>query len=229
MKFVRVIPESWPAPLRRPGLASLALVLLFSTFFLSACGQTPPFIHQYVFEYAPPAALGGPQPLGEAIAVKRFAVAQAFNTTDMVYQPGPLQTAAYKYNRWRVNPGYMVADYLARDLRHSGLFQAVFRDPEAGPCRFVLEGGVEEIQERDEPEGWKAALALTVTLLDTAQEEIPRQILFQKQYRALEPMLAKTPQGLADAMSRAMQSLSLQITADVQRAIWNRLAEDRKK
>lgn len=211
---------------RLPGFGKLPVVLLLGFLNLS-CGQTPPLIHQFVFEYAPPAALSGP-PLGEAITVRRFAVAQAFNTTEMIYQPGPLQSATYKYNRWRVNPGYLVTDYLARDLRHSGLFQAVFTAAEPGRSRFALEGGVEEIQELDEPEGWKAALALTVTLLDTGQEEIPRRIVFQKHYRVSEPMLAKTPQGLADAMSRAMQRLSQQIISDVHRAVQKRMAEEKK-
>lgn len=206
---------------------ALPVVLLLGVLNLS-CGQTPPLIHQYVFEYASPPVLTG-SPVDEAITVRRFAVAQAFNTTDMIYQPGPLQSASYKYSRWRVNPGYLVTDYLARDLRHSGLFQAVFTAGEPGRSRFALEGGVEEIQELDEPEGWKAALALTVTLLDTSQEEIPRRIVFQKQYRVFEPMLAKTPQGLADAMSRAMQRLSQQIIADVYRAVRERVAEEKKK
>ena len=46
----------------------------------------------------------------------------------------------------------------------------------------------------DEAEGWKASLALTVTLLDTNQDELPQRVVFQKNYRAQEPMPEKTPQ-----------------------------------
>jgi ABC-type uncharacterized transport system auxiliary subunit len=212
-----------PAPfLPTPGL------FLLLALILSGCGQTPALIHQYVFEYASPAAPASAR-IDATLTVKRFAVAQAFNSTAMVYQPAPLKTATYNYNRWRVNPGYLVADYLGRDLRQAGLFKAVFSQSDAAQSRFVLEGGVEEIQELDEADGWKAALALTVTLLDTSRDEVPQRLLFQKSYSTTEPMLAKTPQGLAEAMSRAMQHLSQRIITDVHRAMHTRMAADTQK
>lgn len=207
-----------PALPRKTALTCLGLALL-----LAACGQRPPLVRQYVMEYAPPAA-PAPAKIGDTLQIKEFAVAQAFNTTEMVYRPGPLESATYKYSSWRVNPGYMVTDYLARDFRQAGVFKAVFSRGDTGQGRFVLEGGVLEIQELDDPDGWKAALALSVTLLDTDREEIPQRVIFQKTYRTAEPMLAKTPQGLAEAMSRAMQRLSHEVITDVYRGVRVRLA-----
>jgi ABC-type uncharacterized transport system auxiliary subunit len=201
---------------------------LFLALFLCGCGQSPTLIHQYVFEYAAPAAPAAAK-IDATLTVKRFAVAQAFNSTAMVYQPAPLKTAAYGYNRWRVNPGYLVSDYLARDLRQAGLFKAVFSQSDAAQSRFVLEGGVEEIQELDEADGWKASLALTVTLLDTDVDEITKRLMFQKAYRTTEAMTTKDPQGLAEAMSRAMQRLSQGIITDVHQAAGTRLALDKKQ
>jgi uncharacterized lipoprotein YmbA len=197
-------------------LSGLSAPLLL-TLILTGCGSTPPLIHQYVFEYYPPVPQASLK-IDEAITVNRFAVAEPYNTTAMVYRPEPLKQGIYKLNRWRVNPGFMVTDYLVRDLRHGGLFQAVFTESDTGKSRFRLEGGVVEIQELDEPDGWKAALALTVTLMDLNETEITRRLIFQKAYRTTEPMLAKTPQGLAEAMSRAMQRLSQDISADVYQA-----------
>jgi ABC-type uncharacterized transport system auxiliary subunit len=193
------------------------LVLLLA-LVLAGCGQSPALIQQYVFEYAPPAAPASAK-IDATLAVKRFAVAQAFNSTAMVYQPAPLKTATYNYNRWRVNPGYLVSDYLARDLRQAGFFKAVFSQSDAAQSRFVLEGGVEEIQELDEADGWKAAMALTVTLLDTSRDEVPQRLMFQKAYRTTEAMTTKDPQGLAEAMSRAMQRLSQEIITEVHAAV----------
>lgn len=201
---------------------------LLLALLLSGCGQTPPLIHQYVFEYAPLLSPASAK-IAEAIKVKRFAVAQAFDTTAMVYRPEPLRAQTYTLNRWRVNPGSMVTDYLARDLRRAGLFEAVFSHDDMGQSRFILEGGVEEIQELDEPDGWKAALALTVTLLDTSQDEITKRVIFQKSYRTTELLIAKTPQGLAEAMSRAMQGLSQKIVTDVYQAVRTRMESDKKK
>ena len=79
-----------------------------------------------------------------------------------------------------------------------------------------------EFQELDEPGGWQADLALTVTLLDTSQEELPQRVVFQKTYRVLEPLPEKTPQGLAQAMSRAMAQVSARIINDTYQAVRSR-------
>jgi ABC-type uncharacterized transport system auxiliary subunit len=210
----------FPIPARRILPALLCLALL-------ACGQRPPLIRQYVIEYAPPATPALAK-IDETLQIDEFDVAQAFNTTAMVYRPNPLERATYHYSSWRVNPGYMVTDYLARDFRQAGIFKAVFSRGTTGRGRFVVDGGVEEIQELNDPDGWKAALGLMVTLLDTSRIETPEMVVFQKKYRAVAPMLAKTPQGLAEAMSGAMQQLSQEIIKDVYQAAKARTAAGKR-
>jgi ABC-type transporter Mla MlaB component len=85
--------------------------------------------------------------------VELLSVAQAFNTNAMVYQPRRFQSQSYNYSRWRANPGYLVTDYLIRDLRESRLFQAVFGPDRGDKYRFKLEGGVAEFQELDASDG----------------------------------------------------------------------------
>jgi len=174
-------------------------------------------VHQYILEYPAP-MVGKKTKIPHAIKVEQFSVAQAINTNSMVYQPQPFKSETYNYSRWRVNPGFLVTDYLLRDLREARLFDAVFGPNNTGKYRFLLEGGVEDFQELDEPDGWKAVLALTVTLLDTTQVELPQRVVFQKNYRAVEPMPEKTPNGLARAMSRAMEHLSARIMTDTYEA-----------
>jgi ABC-type uncharacterized transport system auxiliary subunit len=221
-------PSPKPMPLKRPHpgrlarpswLLSLLAALLVS--LVSGCGKPPMLVNQYILEYPAPSP-GGRGKIPEAVKVELFSVAQAFNTNAMVYQPQPFQSQVYNYSRWRVNPGHLVTDYLLRDLRDAGLFKAVFGPEGGGKHRFKLEGGVAEFQEIDEPGSWKAALALTVTLLDTNQEELPQRVVFQKNYRVLEPMLEKTPQGLAQAMSRAMEQVSARIITDTAEAVRSR-------
>ena len=196
---------------------------LLLSLLLAGCGKPPMLVHQYILEYPAP-VLAGKTKRPEAVKVSLFSVAQAFNTNNMVYQPQPYKSDTYNYSRWRANPGYLVTDYLLRDFRDSHLFTAVFGPGSSGRYRFSLEGGVEEFQEVDEPDGWKAALALTVTLLDVSAEELPQRVVFQKQYRTLEPMPAKTPQGLAEAMSRALEHLSARVITDTYEAIGRRTA-----
>ncbi|MFZ5448045.1 MAG: hypothetical protein ACOZFS_05345 [Thermodesulfobacteriota bacterium] len=56
------------------------------------------------------------------------------------------------------------------------------------------------------------------------QQEITQRVVFQKNYRAAEPLIEKTPKGLAAAMSRAMQNLSGAIISDTYQAAWKRLS-----
>jgi len=180
-------------------------------------------VNQYILEYPAPVA-GGQTRLAEAVRLEQFSVAQAFNTSAMVYQPQPFQSLTYNYSRWRANPGHLVTDYLLRDLRNSGLFPAVFGPSSTDKGRFRLEGGVAEFQELDEAGGWQAALALTVTLVDTSREELPQRVVFQKTYRVLEPLPEKTPQGLAQAMSQAMAQVSARVIQDTYQAARSRMA-----
>jgi ABC-type uncharacterized transport system auxiliary subunit len=211
--------------LRRRPRAPRLLILLAALLApcLSGCGKPPMLVQQYILEYPAPVT-GGKVKVPESVKVEQFSVAQAFNTTAMVYQPQPFQSQTYTYNRWRVNPGYLVTDYLLRDLRDSGCFKAVFGPEGGAKHRFRLEGGVAEFQELDEPDGWKAALAVTVALLDTDKEELPQRVVFQKNYRVLAPMVEKTPQGLAQAMSQAMAQVSARIITDTAEAAGRRIS-----
>ena len=217
-------PSERPRPSRltiRPWLLAVLAALLVAC--LGGCGKPPVLVNQYILEYPAP-VVGRKGKIPAAVKVELFSVAQTFNTHAMVYQPQPFQSQSYNYSRWRANPGYLVTDYLIRDLRESGLFKAVFGPDSNAKYRFKLEGGVAEFQELDAADGWKASLALTVTLLDTTQEELPQRVVFQKNYRVLEPLVEKTPQGLAQGMSRAMEQVSARIINDTYEAARTRTA-----
>jgi len=193
------------------------LAIFFLLFFLGGCGKPPTLVHKYILEYPSPVVAGAPK-VGEVLKVELFAVSQVYNSPAMIYQPNPYNSDSYSYHSWRVNPGYLVTDYLIRDLRDSGTFKAVLPYGSTGKSRFLLEGGVEEFVEVDSPGVWQAALAVNITLLDLNRQEIPERVVFQKNYRILEPLPEKTPQGLAQGMSRAMAKLSARIIRDVSQA-----------
>ncbi len=214
-----------PCSLRGRGLCRLLtviwanfLVVFIMLFLFAGCGKPPTLVQRYVLDYPSPAVSGSGK-IGEVIKVELFEVSQAYNSPAMIYQPHPYKSDTYQYHRWRVNPGNMVTDYLLRDLRNSRLFKAALPAGSSGKSRFLLEGGVEEFQETDEPDGWKAALALNVTLLDLSRQELPQRVVFQKNYRAVEPLTEQTPKGLAQGMSRAMERLSAEIIADIYKAV----------
>jgi ABC-type uncharacterized transport system auxiliary subunit len=193
----------------------IAALLIFLLLWCG-CGKPPMLVKKYMLEYPPPVVQVTPSE--ENLRVEKFAVAQAFNTTAMVYRTGPYKSDTYNYSRWQVNPGYLITDFLTRDLRNSRIFKAVLPADSPTKARFVLEGGVEKIEEIDRPDAWMASLVLNITLLDTSREEITKRVLFQKNYQAEEALTEKTPGGLAQAMSRALEQLSAQIIADVDKA-----------
>jgi ABC-type uncharacterized transport system auxiliary subunit len=202
--------------------ARFLLLALLATMVLAACGKPPNLINRYILDYPPP-MVGRLTPLDTAIKVELFAVDESINRPEMVYKVNPYKTNVYQYNRWRTDPGYLATDYLTRDLRDSRLFKAVFSYDRSGKARFQLEGGVVDFQENDAPPPWQAALTLNITLLDTDQENVAEKVMFQRNYQARVIMPARTPQGLAEAMSAAMEQVSKKIIDDVYRAVKQRL------
>ncbi len=197
------------------------LSVILVALFLSGCigrGKPSPMIESYAFEYPSP-SFGDLTPLDHAVKVERFSVAKAFNTLSMVFRPEPFKLDTYAANRWMVNPGDMVSDWLLRDLRKSGLFKAAFSFRDYEDARFVIQGGVEEFFESDSADSRSAVLSLSVTLIDISRPEAPNRVIFQKKYGSVEAIAEPTAEGLAKAMSRGMEKASEKIIWDVYQAV----------
>jgi len=203
---------------RNLGLAFLFMVLI------SGCslGAKPSYlVNQYALEYPSP-FLKELTSINELVKVEQFSVAQTFNTSAMIYKEGPNLRNVDPYNRWRTKPGEMVTEYLVRDLRNSGLFRAVVSYNDTGETRYLLEGQVGEFLEASEKDGRKAVLGLNVTFLDLKKRETAEKVIFQRDYKVVEPYIEKTPAALAQGMSRALGKISRQIILDLQDAVKSR-------
>jgi len=214
----RILEHSSSRP-SRPIARLILCSLLVTTFSGCGLGGKPSYlVNQYILEYPSP-MVEGIERSSEVLKVERFSVAREFDTHSVVYRDGPYQRGTDPYNRWRVNPGDMVTDYLLRDLRKSGLFKAVFSYNDSEDARHLLEGQVTEFLESKEKDRLRAVLGLNVTLLDLAKKEIPERIVFQKSYQYSEPLETSTYEGLAQAMSRGMEKFSRQLITDLDQAI----------
>jgi len=171
-------------------------------------------VQHYTLEYTSP-EIEGLTPLPVSIKVDRFTVAPAYDSNRIIYRDASFKRDEYFYHKWRANPGDMVADFMGRDIRNSGLFKAVLTHESGFPFSCVLEGSVDEFVEWDAPEGWKAVLSVTVTLMTANEPDVSKRILFQKTYREEEPFTDKNPQGLAQAMSMAMRDISATAIRDI--------------
>lgn len=175
-------------------------------------------IDYYTLEYAPPAA-GEHAALPVILGVQRFQAAPEYSSNQIVYRDRHYRRNVYAYHRWRATPGELVSFFLARDLQHSGRFQAVFNLEQSQPVTHLIEGAVEEFFEYDDDQNWQARLSVSVALLKENEPDITRRVIFQKQYRLSKACQRKNPQALAAAMSQAMAELSPMILNDVYRLL----------
>jgi ABC-type uncharacterized transport system auxiliary subunit len=200
------------------------LFLCVSLFFLAgACAsfkQPRNQVQHYILEYTSP-EIKDLKPLQISLKIDRFSVAPAYNTNRIIYRDGSFKRDEYFYHKWRSNPADMVASFLSRDIRNTGLFTAVLPEGTDFPFSCVLEGSVDEFVEWDSPEGWKAVLTVTVALMAANEPEVSKRILFQKTYRAEKPFTEKNPRGLAQAMSLAMGDISTRIIRDIYSVLAN--------
>jgi ABC-type uncharacterized transport system auxiliary subunit len=196
--------------------AAMWMMFLFF-FFLSSCAtikEPGVRVEQYTLEYAPPEHPER-QLVPVILKVQRFSVASPYNTLQMVYRDRSFKRATYTYHQWRADPGDLVSNYLARDMRHSGLFRAVVQDESTVAPTHLLEGSLDEFFEWDDEEGCKAVLSITATLVKARESDISKKILFQKTFRTLQPCKERSPRGLAEAMSEAMSRVSGEMTRSV--------------
>ncbi len=200
---------------RKPVIIVLLMILSSGCSFGS---KTTYSVNQYTLEYPSPILKEIVQIKG-LIKVERFSVANAFDTSAIVYRDGPNLRKIDPYNRWRTKPGDMVTDFLIRDLRHSGLFQAVFSYNDNDETRYLLEGQVYEFLESKEEDGFKAVLSLDVTFQDMSKKDVTERILFQRSYGYTEPLERETYGSLAQAMSKAMERFSRQMITDLHQAM----------
>jgi ABC-type uncharacterized transport system auxiliary subunit len=203
---------------RCPGKFQIIFLLMILASGCSFGTKATHPVNQYTLEYPSPIVKEMVR-INELIKVERFSVAQAYDTSAIVYRDGPNLRNIDPYNRWRTKPGEMVTDFLTRDLRHSGLFRAVFSYHENRGTRYLLEGQVEEFLESKEKDGLKAILRLNVTLLDLSKKVLTERVAFQRAYGYTEPLETETYKGLAQAMSRAMEKFSRQMMMDLCQAI----------
>jgi len=203
------------------------LFIVLALCFAAGCAnfkQPRNRVQHYTLEYPPP-EIADLKPFPYAIKVGRFSVASDYNTRRMIYREGAFRRDEYFYHKWRANPGDMVTDFLGRDIRNSGLFKAVLTYDSDADVSLALEGSVDEFVEWDTPEGWKAVLVVTVSLMAPREPDVTQQILSQKTYRAETPFTEKDPQGLAQAMSRSMETISGCVIRDIASVLVDQIAQ----
>jgi len=198
-----------------PGVLGLVVLLCSGC---AGSGQPSLKVDYYTLEYEAHAPAER-SALSCVIEVKRFSVAPEVNSDRIIFRDAAYRRNEYVYHRWRANPADLVTFHLARDLRSTGLFSAVYALTSAMQPTHLLEGVVEGFHEEDGAERWYAVLSISVSLLDRLEPDVTRRVIFQKQYSEREPCSRKNPEALAEALSRAMARISERVSSDVYQSL----------
>lgn len=168
---------------------------------LVACGGSVPQTRYY--QLAEPKAVPA-QRSGVALVIEPLVTDPAYDDDRIVYRLTPYRLDYYNYHRWTSSPGTMISNYLERAFEHSGKFSAVTR--EANPAAPVTLGGrLVAIEEVDHSKTkWSGRVVVELTLSDSAGK-----LLWSEQFEETEPLASQTPEGLARALSVALERIAL--------------------
>ncbi|MEW5735412.1 MAG: hypothetical protein AB1921_11185 [Thermodesulfobacteriota bacterium] len=200
--------------------AHMIVLAASAALILSSCGLSRPpkqTVNYYTLGYAVP-QFADMERVPLIVRVARFSEAADNNLSQMLFSPGPDVRNEYFYERWRAMPGDLASSFLLRDMQQCGLFTAAVGGDSTASANFRVEGRVEKFYELDLPDAWEADLSITVTLLRENPNSTSRLVVFQKTYDHSEKAAVKSPQAVAEAMSRAMAAVSRSIIADIHSA-----------
>ena len=145
------------------------------------------------------------------LKIKYFSTAPIYNTDRIIYSDQQFKRTPYFYHKWKVKPAEFVTYFLSRDLKESGLFEAVLPPASGSLHTHTVEGTVDEFLESDSHDSWEAVLSISITL-QVAREPVPdKRVIFQRSFSTRKKCSEKNPLALAQAMSLAMAEVSKEI------------------
>ena len=145
-----------------------------------------------------------------SLVVRPFTAQQPYSRDRMVYRSSPYQVNFYHYHRWVSKPADMVTTLTRRALQQSNLFSTVYPTPDA-PADMRLGGVVRQCEEIDQPQSWQAVLSIDVWL-SRSRNASP---FWFETYTATQQAAKRNPAAVAEAMSRNLQEILQQLSADL--------------
>jgi ABC-type uncharacterized transport system auxiliary subunit len=144
---------------------------------------------------------------GVSVVVDTLAADSAYDDDRIVYRLSPYRLDYYNYHRWSAPPGTLIANYLERALENSGQFGVVTREPNTAAA-VTLGGRVVAIEEVDVSRtSWVGHVVLELTLTDSATGDV----LWSEQFEEREPLPVQSPEGLARALSVALERIAKRV------------------
>ncbi len=153
------------------------------------------------------------------LKIKHFGTAPLYNTDRIIYRDQQFKRTPYFYHKWKVRPAEFVTYFLSRDLKESGLFEAVLPPTSVSMHTHTVEGTVDEFLEWDSNDSWEAVLSISVTLQAASEPDADKKVIFQRSFSTRKKCKARNPLALAQAMSLAMAEVSKEIGIAIHEAL----------
>lgn len=175
---------------------------IYFVLVITACAGKVPETRYY--QLAAPAQAKATHDGDLVLVLDQLTSEAAYDDERIVYRTNPYRLDYYQYHRWSAPPGAIVGNYLEQALEHSGRFHAVVREiQDAAPV--ILGGRVIAIEEVDDSRAhWRGRLVLELTLTDAKSGAA----VWSEQYEEFEPLPAQNPEGLARALSAALDRIA---------------------
>ena len=179
----------------------------------AACGGRAPATHYYDLASAARRHAGN----GPILAVEPLEADEPYDDDRIVYRENPYRVDYYHYHRWSASPGALVSRHLERALEASGRFAAVLREEPANAA-YVLGGRLLALEEVDvSRRRWVARVALELHLRDAKTGDI----VWSRRLEETEPVARQTPEGVARALSRALDRVARRLAPELDRVASN--------
>ena len=123
------------------------------------------------------------------------------------YRLSEVEVGFYPFDRWVEPPEEMVNQLLTELIESSGLFEQVVAAEDVQASAWILSGEVTRFDEVRKPEGRFAACWLRLELRQARTEEL----LWSEMLTAKVALSDNTPEALAQAMSKAVYDVAVQL------------------
>ena len=192
----------------------LWLAVVLGGGFAAACGGgRAPETHYYDLASAARRHAGK----GPILAVEPLEADEPYDDDRIVYRENPYRIDYYQYHRWSASPGALVSRHLERALEASGRFAAVLRE-EPSNAAYVLGGRLLALEEVDvSRRRWHARVALELHLCDAKTGDV----VWSRRLEETEPVARQTPEGVARALSRALDRVARRLAPELDRVASN--------
>ncbi len=165
------------------------------------CATSSP-VRYYTLDMAP----SGGVETAFNIEIDRLRPSEALARKDILIKKSATQIEYYAGEQWAANVGELVAEKL----------QAEFGHPVEGRPTVIVRGAIQAFEQVDLPDGIAARVKLDLDIYAEDDRAYDKPML-KKAYEVTVPAKPASPDGVAAALSRALEQIAADVVKDLSR------------